>query len=327
MAPAFADLRRQRFAGRDADAQAVRTGAGSDRRMREQRRIEGGDRIEDRRPVPPHQFEDRVGRRPLRPQYRGGADRKRKGHRIAEPVGEEHLGGGEHDIVGADAKHTLSHQFGRRRQAGMDVLHAFRVAGGTGGIKPEGDFVGNGFRDEGCARSARADILQADDLSRTRRFIWRAAGHNHMRQLRRMLQRERQLAEQARVGDHRTGAAVGQDVAILLRRQPAVERDGDDPGAHGAPEGNRKIHAVRQQHGKTILLPQAEREQPGCKTAASLLQVPVGQAAVRRDKGGLAGKAARDIGVDKIDGGVIGPSLGTHVRHNFPRLLPPASTV
>ena len=105
-APALADMRGQRLAGRDAKAQPVGAGAAADVVVREQRGVERGHAVEDRRPVPAHDSNTRVGRRPVRPQHGGGADRHRERHGVAEAIGEEQLGRREHHVVLADAEHA-----------------------------------------------------------------------------------------------------------------------------------------------------------------------------------------------------------------------------
>ena len=55
-----------------------------------------------------HDLEHAVRRRPVTPQYRCGADRKRKGHSVAEPIGEKQLRRRMHDVVFVDAEHALA---------------------------------------------------------------------------------------------------------------------------------------------------------------------------------------------------------------------------
>ena len=65
---------------------------------------------------------------------------------------------------------------------------------------------------------------------------------------------ERQLPEdrlhhrqQRRRDEQRLGAAVAEDVGVLLGRQQRVEAHRHDAGLDGAPEGHREIDRVEQQ--------------------------------------------------------------------------------
>ena len=62
-------------------------------------------------------------------EHRGRADRHREGQAVAEAIGMERLGGGEHDVVRADPQHLGAVGVGGEAQAGMDVPHALRRAG------------------------------------------------------------------------------------------------------------------------------------------------------------------------------------------------------
>ena len=129
LAPALADMRRQGLARRDAKPQPVRARARSDFPVREQRRIERGHTIENGRVMLAHDVEDCFRCRTLRPQYGGGADRKRKRHGVAHAVGEEQLGRRVNHVVGANSDDALTHQLGGRHRAAVHVLDAFRIAG------------------------------------------------------------------------------------------------------------------------------------------------------------------------------------------------------
>ena len=217
-----------------------------------------------------------VRQRPARPQHRGGADRHRERHGVAEPIGEEQLGGRKHDVVGADAEHALSHQPRRRHQAGMDVPDAFRVAGRAGRVEPERDLVGDGRRSERRRLLAREQVLEAMHVEhpgtapRRRRLrpqtIVRRRGARS---------RTARIVPRERRRDHERGsAAVAPACRRIARRQERVERDDHDPGADRAPEGDRKVDRVVQQRARRGLPARcpsarsARREMAACAPAA-----------------------------------------------------------
>ena len=113
VAPALADMRRQRLAGRHAEPQAVGAGAACRCPCARAARYRATARRRRCRPVPAHDLEHAVGRRPMRPQHGGGADRHRERHGVAEPVGEEQLGRRVHHVVLADAEDALAEQLAR----------------------------------------------------------------------------------------------------------------------------------------------------------------------------------------------------------------------
>ncbi len=149
LAPALADMRGQGLAGGDAEPQAVGARALADVLVREQRGVERRHAVENGRPVHAHDLEHAFGRRPVRPQHGGGADREREGQGVAEPVGKEQLGGGMHDVVLGDAENALAEQLRGRHQVGMDVLDALGVAGRARGVEPERDLVRHRVGGEG----------------------------------------------------------------------------------------------------------------------------------------------------------------------------------
>ena len=156
--PALAKMAGQRFAGGNAQPQAIGAGAVGHILVRQKRGIERRYAVKNRRPMPAHDVEHRFGRRPLRQQHGGGADRQRKRHGVAHAVGEKQFCGGEHHVVLADTDHALSHQPRRRHRRGMDVLDSFGIAGRTGRVHPERDFVGQRRRGEKLWLPARQKV-------------------------------------------------------------------------------------------------------------------------------------------------------------------------
>ena len=104
---------------------------------REERGIEGRHRVEHRDRMLAQDRGDAVGRRPVRQQHRGGADRQREGQRVAEPVGEEQLRHREADVVLGDAEHGAAVEIGGEPQIGVHMHRALRLAGRARGVEPE----------------------------------------------------------------------------------------------------------------------------------------------------------------------------------------------
>ena len=143
--PFRADMLGQRLGGGDAPAQALRSvlrraGGIGEHHGVERRRAE-----EQRRLLAPQHFEDRGRRRAVRQQRGRRADRHRKAHAVAEPVGVIELAGREAHVVLGDAEHGLRIILRGRHRARMHMPHAFRHAGRAGRIEPERDLVGAGL--------------------------------------------------------------------------------------------------------------------------------------------------------------------------------------
>ena len=186
-----------------------------------------------------------------------GADRHRKRHRIAEPVGEEQLRGREHHVVGADADDALAHQPRGRHQAGVDVPHRLGLAGRTRGVQPERDLVRHGRRTR-RRLGAREHVLEPVHAGRERAS---PSGAPTTTMARRCGSRARIASSMSSIGaaiTARCGAAVGEQVAVLLGGQQRVDRDRHDAGADRAPERHRIVDGVVQQQDDAVL-PRAAR--------------------------------------------------------------------
>ena len=83
-------------------------------------------------------------RRPLSHQHHGCAGRKRKGQRIAEPIGKEELGGGEHHIVLSQSEHLPPIGFIGPVEVRMRMHRTLGTAGRSRRVEPEGDVVAAG---------------------------------------------------------------------------------------------------------------------------------------------------------------------------------------
>ena len=184
--PRRADLRRQRLAGRDREAQPRRAVPVPDtgrlavpRRagavlpasraalvraggLREHRAVERRHAKENGRPVLAQERRHRVRRRAAGEDHGGRTDVEREGHRVAQPVGEEELGGGEDEIVLPDPERRHPVVLGGGDQVAVQVHRALRDAGGTGGIEPERDVVAGGGRRGEPRRYRREEIVEPE---------------------------------------------------------------------------------------------------------------------------------------------------------------------
>ena len=89
-------------------------------------------------------LEHRLRRRPLGHEQRRRADAHRKGQRVAEPIGEEELGGREADVALLQAEDRLAVKLGRPVRVGVRMHRPLRPAGRARRIEPEGGIVGVG---------------------------------------------------------------------------------------------------------------------------------------------------------------------------------------
>ena len=89
-------------------------------------------------------LEDRIGRRPLRHQHHGRADREREAQRVAEAVGEVELGGGEADVVARSGRAPACRTARPSTRLGVGVDRALGLAGRARRIEPEGRIVATG---------------------------------------------------------------------------------------------------------------------------------------------------------------------------------------
>ena len=154
---------------------------------------------------------------------------------------------------------------------------------------------------------------------RERRLVARAAADNDHGLEARCARQNRRNGFQERRRDHdRAGAAVAQHVAVQLGHQKDIERDRNNPGADRAPERDRVINIVGQQQRDAVFLPETELLQSRREQAGARLQFAVCNCTFRIGECDFCAQTARDIGVDEIGDGVIGPALQQIVQSVSP---------
>ena len=296
--PFGADMLRQRFPGGDAAAQPGRPGAGAQVGVRHQIGIQRRHAAQHGRAMLPHQRQHGVRRGAVREQHAARADRHREGHGVAEPIGEEQLGHGIHEVVRPNAQHLLAVRVKGRAQAAMDVAYAFGRRGGAGGVQPERRFVLAG-RDRAVFAVGQKGVERD---AAVRRPI-----HGHDRAQRWQARQHRRQGRHQRGGHHQQlRPAIRQHVGHQFGRQQRVDGDGHHAGPDGAPERDRELGRVVQQQGDAGLPPDAGPPQRGGEPGAFRLQAAIAQRAAVVDESGGVAAAFPDMPVHEPIGGVVG---------------------
>ena len=327
------NLRRQRLAGRDREAQprrAVPGAAGRLRvpgqcaggppahgragllragRLREHRAVERRYAVEDRRLVLAQDCHHRVRRRAAGEDHRGRTDIERKGHAVAEAVGEEELGGGIDEIVLPDPEGRHAVVLGGGDQIAVQVHGALRRAGGAGGVEPERDVVAGGGRCVEFGRRSREQIrepvmsVSAGPCRRLRvaggiapcrrlRVVLRLASGDHdLLDVGLIRERGCEPVEQRFAHDDDARPRVAQQVRVVARSQQGINWDRHAAGLDCAPEHRGEVDAVEHAHQHPGLHPRAERTQRVARPVHPLGQLAVGVAARGIDEGGLLGSS------------------------------------
>jgi hypothetical protein len=211
-------------------------------------------------------------------EHRGRADRHREGHGVAQPVGEEDLGHREDRVVLADAQHLRAVGVGGGLQAGMHVAHALGLAGGAGGIEPEGN------------SSVSTSI---------------AAGHDDVFQERQLTENRLDHRQQGRRHEQHLRAAVGQHVPVLIGGQQRVERHGHDAGTDGTEEHARPVDGIVHQHGHPGFAVDAQGFEQVCNFPGAGGQFGEGQLPFVVDIGKLAAAAFCKVAIRQVKCRVI----------------------
>ena len=121
-----------------------------------------------------------------------------------------------------------------------------------------------------------------------------------------------------RRGDNdRSGAAVAQDIGVLVGGEQRVERQHHDPGAHAAPERDWKIHGVVEQERQPLFGLQPKLRQRAREPAGARSQLTIAERTLRIDKGNLFAKAARDRCINEISDGVVRLALQQVLQHGL----------
>ena len=160
------------------------------------------------------------------------------------------------------------------------------------------------------APRARRSAKSCTSRPRKRSLVVGAgADQNDRAQARQPIENGQQRFGQRRRGDDRRGAAVAENVGVLLRREQRVERQHHDAGAHAAPERHREIDGVVEQQTEPLFRPQPELLQRRGEPAGARLQLAIAQRTVGIGECDFFAKPARDLGIDEIGDGVVRPAL------------------
>ena len=210
-----------------------------------------------------------------------------------------------------------AHQPRRRHHSRVDVLDALGLASRTRCVHPESDFVGKRRRRKerrALVGEQVGKIVHAAS-GKCRPLLAARADKNDRAQPRQTIENRDERSGERRCSNNRRGAAVAQDVGVLLRRQQRVERQHHDAGAYATPERDRKVHGVVEQQGKPLFRPQPQRPQRRGEPAGACLQFAVTQRPVCIDECDFFAEAARDLRIDKIGDRVIRPPLQQVFQH------------
>ena len=284
VAPSLQQRLRQRLAGRDAHAQPI---ARRQLGFGEQHRVKRRYTAEKRRAV---LSEDRLHHRRRRPhgrEHHGGADRERKRQRVAEPVGEEQFRRGEHHVVGGDAEHVAAVGVRGELEIAVAMDHAFRIAGGAGGVQPERRLVATG-----CRHRIRVGRIRQRAVKRATRR--RSSADEHVegrRRLENALPRRHQ-----RLGyDEQLRLAVRNDVRIVFRGEQRVQRHRNGAGADCTEETDRKVDAVFEAQQHALPLDESTRPQQIGKPVGAPVDLGIRVRADVVDDRNACGASGREI--------------------------------
>jgi hypothetical protein len=232
----------------------------------------------------------------------------------------EQLGGGQADVVLADAEHLGGVGLAGVGEVVLQVHDPLRPAGGAGAVEPEGGVVA-----VAVGRGQLAGV-PGEQLAEVPGALGGAAGHQQLDRLVVPGQRLADLVEQLQVDDHRPRVAVGQQVAVVVRLEQRVERDGDDPGADGPEERRRERRAVVKHQQDALLALDAEGAHGPPGGAGLLEQLLVGDLVVgaeERDLGAPPGlQVAVEQGAEVVAVRQGGNRLRGHRRDCHLRLTP-----
>ncbi len=287
--PALADVLRQGFAGRGAQAQRhvalLRQVGGG-----EHAAVTGGRAVEHRGPLVLEALEAGLRCGALGHQHHAGAHAEREAQRVAQAVGEEQLGGGEHHIVLTQREHALAIQLGGPVKIGLGVHRALGRAGGARGIQPERRLVAvrvGGLRCGRVAAHQGGEVVHA--------LGQRAGGARGDEVLHlvaalsaQVVQRGLQRGQQRGRHQGSLRAAVGHHVRVVLRGQQGVHRHRHHTGVQRAQECDHPVAAVVHEQQHALFAPQAQRGECAGETAHLVGEFAVAELPQVVDQGGLA---------------------------------------
>ena len=176
---------------------------------------------------------------------------------------------------------------------------ALRHAGGARRIKPISDLVGAG------ARRRRAFVLGGEQRVEPRHRGRAAADDDDLFQVRQVRRRFLNRRQQRGRHEHRLGARVLKQIAILVDGEPRIDQDRNDAGADRAPEQDWEVDGVEQNEGDAVFRFDAHAREHRADTRRGVAQFAISQIARRVDKGGLVAAAFGDVAIHEIDGGVV----------------------
>jgi len=95
----------------------------------------------------------------------------------------------------------------------------------------------------------------------------------------------------------------------LLGGQQRIDRDRHDAGADRAPERDRIVDGIVRHQHEPVFRAQTQHRQAGGEAIREFLQLCIGQRARGIHERHFVAETARDIFVDEIGDGVVGPAL------------------
>ena len=226
-------------------------------------------------------------------QHGGGAGPQREGHRVAQAVGEEQLGGGEDDVALGDGQHAAAEQLAGHHHVAMAVHGALGPAGRARRVEPEARRGGVGGHRIEHGRRAGEQRAQAARTAVDRQRDRRAAG-------------QRGLDLAGELGRERHGRArrVLDDDAVVGGAQDRVERHRHDAGLDRPPEQVEELRAVLDHHEHALPRREAEPDQRVAAAVDAVGELGVRHVAGRAADRELAAAALRHVAIDERRGDV-----------------------
>ena len=298
--PAIQYVRGQGLAGGDAEPERRQIRRCAPLQLLQLRRVEGRDAEEDGGLERLDGVVHAPGRRRGVEQHGGRAHPQGEVHRIAEAVGEEQLGRGQHHIVFPPAEDADGVVLAGNRDIPVDVDHALGVAGRARGIEPEAIIHGAGgggfeFRRR-CADPAGQGFAVSIDPQDDGGFV------------RTVIQGGFHLAGEFRRVDHAGGFGVPDHEGVVLGPQQGVQRHGDHPRLDGAVEQIDELVTVLDHHQHALAGLEAQFQKRVAGAIYVFGQLGKGDVAARPHlaEGDLAAASLGRMAVDHVDRAVEG---------------------
>ena len=222
----------QRLAGGDAHPERGEVVSEVLLGIREQGRIERWRGEEDGRPLRRDEAVHEVGRRALGLVDGRRADAEREEDAVAETVRVEQGRDGEVAIAFGRREHRRAVRLAAIDHVVLQVHGALREAGRARRVQPEARVVRRRVRGRELVRRRGQEALQRQRL---RRCV--ASGHDDVTQPGQVFADLEHLREERRGDDDRDGAAVGEDVAQVVRHEQRVRRHRHGADLDRAEEG------------------------------------------------------------------------------------------